>query len=426
MKIISLDSILVLAERQRKEFLPDKLKELSQSIADIGLLQPIVLRNDSRTLVSGERRIRALQELNAAFRHDNETIPPLHAPFVTLDELSPDALFQAELEENLRRVNLTWQEEAKALLQFHRARQSLNPGQTFVLTAREAAELSPRALSALPDFISNASLLEPFLDNPVVAAAKDVKEARKLARELAKAKHRQEKLTTFITENSTPHELFQADSLIDAPARYQGFFDCIVTDPPYGINMHQKENFDSQKHEYDDSPENFSDIAKRLPRVARGILKPDGHIYVFCDIRKFSELFVEFSMAGFFVWERPLIWDKGTNGSFTDTRFGVRLCYDAILFARQGEKRVQKFARDVINIQQQLDHPHPAGKPAELYAELISRSCLPGERVADLFCGQGTIFSAAAATHTLAYGWELNPTYFAMAAERRSKLESTP
>lgn len=417
MKLIRIEDVHVPEERQRREFLPDAIRELADSIRAVGLLQPIVLRSDGKTLVAGERRYRAIREYRPTFHHDSQPVPAGVIPYVLLTDLSPELLFQAELEENLRRVNLTWQEEARAVAQFHRNQQTINPDQTFASTSQLIADTV--GTSILPDTVSNAVLLEEFLDDPLIAAAKDIKTAKKIARDLAKAREREANLSTFLSVKNERFHLFNSDSLTDS-LNFPQYFDCIVTDPPYGINMHKKDTFDEQVHEYDDSPANFNRLISTLPGVFRQILKPNGHIYLFCDIRKFNQIFIEFFSNGFDVWPRPLIWDKGTTGSFTNTDFGFRQCYDAILFARLGQKKLVKYARDVINIQQKIDLPHPAGKPAELIAELISRSCLAGERVADLFCGHGPIFPAAQLTNTIAYGWEIHPKYYAMAAETRA------
>ncbi|KKK49198.1 hypothetical protein LCGC14_3137470, partial [marine sediment metagenome] len=201
------------------------------------------------------------------------------------------------------------------------------------------------------------------------------------------------------------------------------FFDVILTDPPYGIDIHTKETFDADSHEYDDSDITFQDILATLPSIAYRTAKENAHLYCFCDIRRFTELLVAFELGGWTVWSRPIIWDKGNTGSYGNIEYGFRACYDAILFARKGDKKVTAGYRDVINITQKTTQAHPAGKPVELFSELLKRSVLPGDRVADFFCGSGPIFPAAANNKCIAYGWEINEKYHAMAAESLRKAE---
>lgn len=91
----------------RQTFDPDELDELAASIADVGLLQPIVVRDadDGYELIMGERRWRAhkqagIEEIPAIIRGTDD------------DQLLLDALL-----ENLHRVQLNPIEEASAYQQ---------------------------------------------------------------------------------------------------------------------------------------------------------------------------------------------------------------------------------------------------------------------------------------------------------------------
>ena len=61
---IELNKISVNPNQPRREFDPEALRELSESIAEIGIIQPITLRkmsDDSYQIIAGERRFRASQ-----------------------------------------------------------------------------------------------------------------------------------------------------------------------------------------------------------------------------------------------------------------------------------------------------------------------------------------------------------------------------
>ncbi len=426
MKTIPLSEIIVPENRQRREFKPQAIEELSTSISDVGLLQPVVLRNDGKTLLAGERRLRAmtiLHEHSTAFSHDNTSVPYQHIPFVLASELSEQQLFAAELEENIRRSDLTWQEKVRAVSDLHklRGKQAAQAGlvQTFKDTASEIRGETAEGQQITE--VSNAVILAEFLDDPFVSAAKDEKEARKILKEEMKSRERIKRAEEYDLTD-IEHQLVQG-SCYDIGTEFDGFFDVIVTDPPYGIDIHKKEMFDVHTHDYDDSDEAFVEICEKLPAISHRITKADAHIYVFCDIRRFNDLFVAFELGGWTVWPRPLIWDKGNTGSFGNIEYGFRACYDAILYARKGDRKITAGYRDVINITQPTNLPHPAGKPPILYSELLKRSCLPGDRVADLFCGSGPIFPAAVEQKVIAYGWEISTKYHAIAAETLSKVK---
>jgi ParB family transcriptional regulator, chromosome partitioning protein len=87
----------------RQHFDPEALEELSQSIREQGILQPVLLRRgeDGLVLVAGERRWRAAQ------RAGLKQIPAM------IKDLSEAASFAVALVENLQRQDLTPLEEAE-------------------------------------------------------------------------------------------------------------------------------------------------------------------------------------------------------------------------------------------------------------------------------------------------------------------------
>lgn len=100
---LSLSKIIPDPDQPRKEFDPDALQELAESIRRYGLLSPILVRYDGENyiIIAGERRFRALL-LNEA-----ETVPAL-----LYDE---DDFREISLVENLQREDLNPLEEARAL-----------------------------------------------------------------------------------------------------------------------------------------------------------------------------------------------------------------------------------------------------------------------------------------------------------------------
>ena len=89
----------------RREFDPEKIAELADSIAVHGVLQPIVVRSviGGYELVAGERRWRASKAVNLP------TIPAI------VRELSDGEVMEIALIENLQRENLNPLEEAAAM-----------------------------------------------------------------------------------------------------------------------------------------------------------------------------------------------------------------------------------------------------------------------------------------------------------------------
>ena len=102
---IELDKIELDPNQPRKEFDSESLKQLSESIATVGVLQPITIRpieNEKFILCFGERRFRASQYLK------NETIPAI---IINTDE----NMLEKQLIENVQRSDLSHEEIADSI-----------------------------------------------------------------------------------------------------------------------------------------------------------------------------------------------------------------------------------------------------------------------------------------------------------------------
>jgi ParB family chromosome partitioning protein len=105
---VPVGSIVPNTKQPRQVFDEDALAELKTSIQQVGVLQPIVVRElapDKYELVMGERRWRAAQSVG------QETIPAI------VRETRDDAMLRDALMENIHRVDLNPLEEAAAYQQ---------------------------------------------------------------------------------------------------------------------------------------------------------------------------------------------------------------------------------------------------------------------------------------------------------------------
>jgi ParB family transcriptional regulator, chromosome partitioning protein len=99
---VSLSRIRPCPFQPRKDFTPDALRELADSIREQGIVQPLIVRDrgDHFELIAGERRWRAAQLLN---------LPEVP---IILREADDRAVLELALIENLQRENLNAIEEA--------------------------------------------------------------------------------------------------------------------------------------------------------------------------------------------------------------------------------------------------------------------------------------------------------------------------
>lgn len=121
----------------RKSFVEESINELSQSIAEHGIIQPLIVRKSVKgyEIVAGERRFRAAKAANL------KKIP------VIIKELTDDQMMEIALIENLQREDLNPVEEAQA---YRKLMQELNYTQE---------ELSKRVGKSRPHIANHLRLL---------------------------------------------------------------------------------------------------------------------------------------------------------------------------------------------------------------------------------------------------------------------------
>ena len=102
---IEISKITPNKQQPRKNFKDKDIQELSDSIKNQGLIQPIIVRgtgDDSYEIIAGERRWRACQ------------LAGVHSVDCVIMDASEDKVFELALIENIQRENLNVVEEAKA------------------------------------------------------------------------------------------------------------------------------------------------------------------------------------------------------------------------------------------------------------------------------------------------------------------------
>lgn len=439
MEFVRCDEIVIPENRIRKEFNKNELEGLCESILSKGLLHAIVLRNDGRTLVAGERRLRAIRHIYSAIaaeasvmgaptptntkllypyiKYDALEVQLGMVPCVRLKDLNETQLMEAELEENIVRTDLTWQERTSAIAKLHKLRDIQTGGkQTMSATAREITGESLENRGQQVANVSDALLVAEHLDDPDIAAAPSLKEAKKLLTVKLDKLFRQ--ALGSLPQDTSLHKLIHG-RCEDELSQYNETFDCIVTDPPYLIGADKFGSQATTKHEYADG-ESALDYPTIIRLLARST-KPQAHIYMFCDPRMFSILQSLFESENIAVWPVPLIWYKST-GMLPEPDFGPRRCYETILFANKGRKRTLAVYGDVLAYSPVDEKTHAAEKPLDLYCDLLRRSCIPGDHVLDAFCGSGVIFPAANKLQLIATGIDTSKDACNLAAMRLNSL----
>lgn len=401
---VPLKNIIVKPQRGRKEF--TRIAEMAESLKKNGFIHPMCVTEDPTRpgfyhLVAGERRYRGA--VLAGFTE---------VPITLRESLSALEQKVLELEENVGREQLTWQEEAELHRQIDELKQQTTPGWTQEKTA-ELVNISPSHISlqinVAKKLKDNPGLLEEVKHLPINAAMKVIKQKEEVARvERLQAAGKLE-ISTDLRLGSC------VDLIKQLPA---SSVDCLVTDPPYGLEKLEalREGGATMSGHAMMSDFHNSDIASVLsllrqlaPELVR-VLKPGAHFYVFCAFEYVGEFIKALSPLEFqppiLVWDREKATTPGYGYNYMNRLETIIYGYNP--------PRSKRLNKNMYNV---LVHPevprnlrvYPTEKPQSLLKDLISQSTILGDTVLDCFAGSASTLKAARALGRKSIGFEINP-----------------
>ena len=441
-KQFALITEILVENRQRKVFSEEANQDLQQSIRDIGLLHAVVLEDTSNGFIlrAGERRFRAVADLakfGVPIKYNGSEVDLGYIPYTSWESLTDYQRLQIEVDENKQRLQFTWQESAMAMAQLNELRRlqaeagEIKPPTTMTLAAEAYVQnvnknMHPTAALARA---KEELILARHLHVPEIANAKTAKEAMLLLKN--KERMEQNKLLAEKAAGipqSSKFQLYHADSKEWAAQQDGKQFDVILTDPPYGIGADTfgvSNDSTATAHGYKDSADVLFSIMRWFPQESYRLTKEQAHLYLFCDIKWFFKWKDALEIAGWTVFNYPLIWVKLTGFRTPWIDSGPQRKYETIIYAKKGDKKVNMIAPDVITLQTSgAGVGHPAAKPSALFNELLRRSVRPGDKVLDLFCGTGPIFSAAHQQSCFAVGVELQEHFYGESLRTINNLEA--
>jgi site-specific DNA-methyltransferase (adenine-specific) len=224
------------------------------------------------------------------------------------------------------------------------------------------------------------------------------------------------------------HTLLQGNCLSLLAGLEEGKFDCILSDPPYGIDA---QNFndsggkaDAAGHTYDDSYENWLSLMSAFLPLSLRATKIQAHLYLFCDVDNFTILRQLAKESGWKPFRTPLIWHNPSSQRAPWPQHGPHRKYQMCLYATKGDRPVLRLAPDLVEYRSDDNLGWAAQKPVALYTDFLSRTCRAGDSVCDPFAGSGTIFPAAHGLKVRATGIELDSAAYGIAVQRLERLEA--
>ena len=407
------EEIIVPSDRVRKEFNKEKLQRLAASYTRIGQLQPGVCVRDINgrfCLVAGERRLRACR----IAKH------PFH--FVLKEEANEALLLEIELEENLNREDLAWQEEVDGLNKLHRLRERQKDAKGTTQSLDDTAMEVERSRASVHRDLELAEWAKEF---PEVREAKTKNEAYKIIKRYKAEIMRNQLLKLAVAkEESVEGELAEETkealaevivvagtaipkgTLLDYDRRAihgemeielekfpDEYFDLVTFDPPWGGNLSEIRDKPPGKEDFDDDPKAFSDRIPDWLMLLYSKMAQDSHLYLFFGIASHEMVYTALEKAGFTTNRIPLIWYKQGAHVTRNPEIWPGRSYEPIAFGRKGNKKLISLgAPDHITTPaptSAMKGIHPNAKHPDVYLEILKRSAYPGDKVCDPMSGSG-------------------------------------
>lgn len=424
-KSVPVDQILIDRDtRQRRDI---DTSDIIESIRRRGVLVPICITQSNR-LIFGERRLTAAREAG------HQTI---------LARIAPDTLTEAdlqilELEENLMRKDLPWQDKAHAMHKLWTLHKAAHPTHTttqFSETVGYSRVLVDKLIAASREITSG---------NERVAQAPTYQRAVNVIQ-----RQRQRENNTILADildnigNAHQPELEREAAVASPPSLIQTCFhewaqtytgpkfNVIHCDFPYGIDLHdsdQLQNNGTAHQTYDDGEEVFWELLATLADYQDTILSTSAHM-IFWYSMKFHDRLADATRRLLPTWtfdEYPLVWLKSdSRGIAPDVTRRPRRVYETALFGWRGDRRTLRLVNNAYAAPKEAS-AHPSTKPEPMLRHFLSAIIDPNTRLLDPTCGSGSAIRAAESLGAeYALGLERDPEFLADAQAKLRAFRAT-
>lgn len=447
-------SSIFIPERLRSEDANTErsIENLKASILENGLIHPITLDSDARTLVSGFCRLSALKALGYT-----------HIPYNLLPpSLTRSDLLILEYEENDARSDMSWQDKVTAIAKIHSQSQT-EKGQTWTQSA--TGKLLGVSLATVNDAVRLAKELKSGNDS--VASAKSLRDAIKALYETLEDRatkvlaSRESELhstssrkpqkrpnesgeisssgtsgLSLVPKASAPtaevepselakkadkftidlnERIFCGDCLEFAKELEPESIDLIFTDIPYGIDVSMMEdhmdNIKDIKDQHD--VDVFLQDAPKWLKTFYKVLRPDAYCVLFYDLTHHEKLQEWAKKAKFKPQKHPLHWIKTHACMNRVPQYHWTKSVEHIMVLRKGAPTLNNtdYTPNWIQADASADrelYKHPFFKPLEVCRWILDKVALKGQTMWDPFAGEGSLLRAGILKGMIPYGSEIN------------------
>jgi len=397
------------------------LKELGTSIRESGQIQPIVI-NRQRELIVGGRRLAAC------------ILEGLEVKVVYEDTVDPKRMRIWEIEENIRRKDLSPAEYALAVEEFHTLMQEehgkATSGREGGHTLDDTAKVLGKTRGSVISELEMAAMIKAFPDLKQAKKKSEITKAAKGLRKLDAAVKGLQEFEKIISKGEDLFKLHHADAVEHMRTLPDDSVSILLTDPNYGINADELAislggrtggELASAGYKIRDEVEEARRLYEILAYESHRFTTPQAHGYVFVAPEHFWNLRLIFMRVGWRVHVKPMIWIKREVGQCNVPSSWPASCYEMLMYIRKDDSRIVK--EGMPDWAECLPVPpeeklHPFEKPVPLLLNFLERVSLPGQHLYDPFMGSASAIEAGLEMKLICEGVDNSAEAYATAVKR--------
>jgi ParB-like chromosome segregation protein Spo0J len=459
LRLLPLSEVVVEREhRQRQILTQDSVVDLALSIARHGLLQNIGVKAEDFSIIFGERRYTACSLIHATLRgeYDHPELlaaaqaNPLYDDWQKIpvrlckntDKLSSGAL---EFIENTSRLDLSWQDQAKAAWELHRLAVFQSREQAELWSERKTSEMLGISPSALNRLITPFRVLESASEKTKPAIRQAIEQsptALSANNSISAIKERHGEAiavrrTPLIQAKAQPTAIVPvAPPVVEEPERTLGekllrnvsFLDWALTytgpqfnfmhcDFPYGISYNSSGGQNTsaatkQAGEYDDSPEIYWALLECLLANRERILTSSAHIMFWFsqNLRRETEDRIMEVWPDAVISKFLLIWHCSDNSGLMPTPAEGRRTYETALQITLGGRPLVGGKAMSFSSPRNENKIHRSQKPLAVLGHFFQQYVDDSTQMLDPTCGSATsVITATKLKANYALGLEIDP-----------------
>jgi len=443
---IEVSRIYISPDRMREDTPAIRRKideELAPSILEVGLIHPPVLNFNPEGIVHNgityhHELVAGWCRLQACIALGLTTIP-----YNTRDNIDADELLEVELEENLRRSSMTWQENVLGIAKIHFLKSTTSKAKNIkwgqkqtgallgcshghigsclliakhlkagdpdimlasnmsealrVLTGRkEDAVIESLSKAALPSTAPTAPTARPAMGPARPEEGISLSAAREATMSEPAMVHHVQELEVDLSQM-----LFNEDNRTWFDKQPDGFVDLLYTDIPYGIDM---DNLDygsvdlervADEHNVEENLEQMPIFLKNAFRV----LKPQRYCIFWYDLVHHEKLLNWGKEAGFAVQTSPLVWCKTHPVKNRAAGKWFAGATEVMMVMAKGTATLRNvqtrnwYCED--GSAERKTQRNPFAKPFSVSKVIIDATTIPGDLVVDPYAGEGSLVRCA-------------------------------